>query len=114
MVTVNKKRHVIRFSCDHTGCKRRTERYVGTSWICRQTGRVIRLMRSTTLAYWRKVLANPRRKDSRKFFLLGVHFPDGVTVFCEEHHDEFQADYNSIKRKRMAKVREQEARRYPT
>ena len=64
--------NIVRFSCDHPGCRKET------SWRDRNP--------TSPFPYWKKVLGN-RKNVSSRFFLFGRGWTSGVLVFCSEHRD---------------------------
>ena len=80
----------ITFSCDHIRCSAKTVRRIYPHWYARQTGQTYRGSRRARnpIAYWAKVLRNPRRRNTPVFFLLGheTDWPEGIKVLCKEHY----------------------------
>ena len=104
----------ITFSCDHLGCTAKTVRMVHPHWYNRRTGQTHRNNRKVRnpIAYWAKVLRNPRRRDTPTFFLLGneADWPGSMRVLCKEHYDtQKQATHTP---RPLSKQREREMRRY--
>lgn len=105
----------VTFSCDHPQCSKKTVRRVYPSWYSRETGHTYRSSRKVRnpIAYWEKVLRNPRRRNTPTFFLLGneTTWPEGVKVFCKEHYAT-RKQFTAHKPKPLSKQRERERRRY--
>ncbi len=105
----------ITFSCDHPGCTAKTVRMVHPHWYDRKTGQTYKRNRKVRnpIAYWAKVLRNPRRRNTPAFFLLGTSddWPGNIRVLCKEHYDT-QKQTAAHKPKPLSKQREREMRRY--